>query len=283
MKTKLIFALSILVIIITASAMKNNTEAYFIGPKYATQESKELIKKMIAAHGGLEQWQSKPSISYRHSYVGPWDPSDPWTSDEIIEQGSRRVYQNWPLDTAQIIYDGMGYYGVNWVARANPPKFTAHLAMYFSNIPWLTQDEGVNLGEVRKRKLLDDPKEYLTVKMTFDNSVGQSSNDYYDLYIDPETYLLRGFEYIMTYGALLDLMELPSEVKFMGPFIKKIEGYDTVDNLKVPNKIITIDLEGKDYGTHYYSHWSFSKSFTDDLVTLPSNAVKDNSSSERKM
>ena len=282
MKTKMAYASGVLVITIMTMAMKSSIETKVFEPEYASQKSKEVIKKMIEAHGGLEVWQSKPSISYRHSYVGPWDPSDPWTSDEIVEQGSRRVYQNWPLDTSQVIYDGMGYYGVNWT-RGNPPKFTAHLAMYFSNIPWLTQDEGVNLGEVRKRKMLDDPKEYFAVKMTFENSVGESSDDYYDLFIDPDTYLLRGFEYIMTYGALLDQMELPSDVKFMGPFIKKIEGYDTIENLKLPNKLITIDLEGKDYGTHYYNNWSFSKPFSDDLVKLPSNAVKDNSSSKRKM
>lgn len=283
MKTKLAYTISTLIIISTAWAMTSRINSDFSNsePTYASKETKEVIEKMIEAHGGLSPWKSKPSISYRHTYVGPHDPSDPWTSDEIVEQGRRRVVQNWPLDDAKIIYDGNGYYGVNW-KRGNPPKFTAHLAMYFANIPWLTQDDGVKLGEIRRRRVLDDSKEYITIKMTFVSSAGEAPKDYYDLFIDPDTYLLQGFEYIMTYGALLDLMELPAEMDFMGPFVKKIESYTTVEGLIVPSKMITLGSKGEDYGYHIYKNWSFSKAFNDELVKIPDNAIEDHSSSERK-
>lgn len=283
MKTKLAYTIGAMIIVATALSMKNILiqKKQYDGPKYATEDTKVVIEKMIAEHGGLDGWKSKPSISYRHTYLGPHDPNDPWTSDEIIEQGRRRVYQNWPLDNAEIIYDGKGYYGVNW-KRGNPPKFTAHLAMYFANIPWLTQDEGVQLGKVRRRKILDEPKEYIAVKMTFESSASESPKDYYDLLIDPETYVLQAFEYIMTYGALLDLMELPEDVDFMGPFYKKIESYETVDGLKVPTKMVTLGTDGEDYGFHTYENWSFNKSFEDELMNLPDNAIQDLSSNKRK-
>jgi len=285
MKTKNIFKIGFLIMVLMSCKEKSvKTESITSVPvlesRYESTETKRVIEKMITAHGGLINWKNKPSISYVHTFVSPFDPSDPWTSHEIIEQGRRRVYQNWPLDSAEIIYNGKEFYGVNW-KRSNPPKFTAHLAMYFSNLPWLTQDNGVKLGEVRRRKILDEPKEYLAVKMTFKDDVGESSDDYYDLLIDPETYTLMAVEYIMTYGALLDLMELPKEVKFLGPFIKKMENYVSIEGLKMPTKLVTLGPKGEDYGFHTYKNWSFSKSFNDELVLLPENAQLDSSSSKR--
>ncbi|MGZ0014925.1 DUF6503 family protein [Yeosuana sp. AK3] len=286
MKAKNVFKIGFVFVSLMSCAHKNKKIEYTasntaIESRYYNNETKRVIEKMITAHGGLTNWNKKPSISYIHTYVSPYDPSDPWTSHEIIEQGSRRVYQNWSLDKAEIIYNGKDFYGVNW-KRGNPPKFTAHLAMYFSNLPWLTQDFGVKLGEVRKRRILDEPKEYFAVKMTFDDAIGVSSNDYYDLLIDPETYTLAAVEYIMTYGAILDSFELPKDVKFLGPFIKKVESYDTIEGLKMPTKIVTLGPKGEDYGFHTYENWSFSKPFNDDLVLLPEDALLDSSSNKRK-
>ncbi len=138
------------------------------------------------------------------------------------------------------------------------------------------------LGEVRKKKILNEPKEYLAVKMTFGSGTGESSDDYYDLLIDTETYTLMGYEYIMAYGAILDAFELPKDVKFLGPFIKKMVDYETVDGLKMDTKLITFGPKGEDYGYHTYKNWNFSKTFEDKLVTVPSNAIEDKSSSKRK-
>ncbi len=44
--------------------------------RYKNAETKRVIEKMIAAHGGLEKWKSKPSFSYTHTYIYPSDPSD---------------------------------------------------------------------------------------------------------------------------------------------------------------------------------------------------------------
>ena len=159
MEKGIAYTAGLLIIMVTAWNVNEKLVANrpYWDSKYASEQTREVIGKMIEAHGGLKKWQGMPSISYQHTYVSPHDPSNPWTSDEIVEQGTRRVYQKWPLDNAEIIYDGEAYYGVNW-QRGNPPKFTAHLAMYFSNIPWLTQDEGVKLGDVRTRKILDQTR-----------------------------------------------------------------------------------------------------------------------------
>jgi hypothetical protein len=251
------------------------------GPHYASKETLTIIQKMLKAHGGFKPWSNKSTVGYVHTYVGPQDPGDPWTSEEIVEQGTRRVYQNWQLDEAKIIYNGEAYYGVNW-KRGNPPKFTAHLAYYFGNLPFLTQDEGVTLTATGKASILEGTEEYLTVKMTFDKGTGESSDDYYELYIDEKTFMLKAVKYIMTYGALLDAFELPADVKFLGPFYKYYEDYVELDGLIVPSKLTTRGTEGEDYGYHIYENWTFNKTFNENLMTIPDNAIMDTSSATRK-
>ena len=48
-----------------------------------------------------------------------------------------------------------------------------------------------------------DAKEYVTVKLTFEASAGDTPKDYYILYIDPDSYELKASEYVMTYASMM--------------------------------------------------------------------------------
>lgn len=75
-----------------------NTVLHFSvsGQKYASGESEEVIKKMIAAHGGLKKWQKAESFSFDNimyntgtqSGQNPW-----WVSHVMIDKADRTVYQ----------------------------------------------------------------------------------------------------------------------------------------------------------------------------------------------
>ena len=56
--------------------------------------------------------------------------------------------------------------------------------------------------------------------MTFTEkpAVGKTAQDSYKLYIDPDTYLLQGYEYIIGFGPMLDLMDVPDEA----PIVKLV-------------------------------------------------------------
>ncbi len=49
------------------------------------------------------------------------------------------------------------------------------------NLPWLAADPGVNLNEPGTGRLWDDPIEYITVKMTYEQGMGDTPDDYYTL------------------------------------------------------------------------------------------------------
>ncbi|MCP4200713.1 MAG: hypothetical protein GY769_02110 [bacterium] len=236
----------------------------------------DVIQRTIEAHGGMEAWHRAPTISYEHTYVNPADPKDPWVSRETIEQGRRRAYLDWPRDNARMAYDGARTWSLNW-KRDNPPKFHTHLAYYFLNLPWLTQDPGVRLEGSGTGMIPGDPKEYLTVTMTFAPSTGDTPDDYYVLFIDPETHVMKGTEYIVTYAAMLDLFGLPPEATRVGPFFKVYDEYVTVDGLTVPARYRTLSPTGDSYGDHFVRDVSFREPFDASRLAMPPGAAIDDS------
>lgn len=241
----------------------------------------EVVKKMIEAHGGWAKWDAAPAVQFRHVLVAPSDPDDAWVSVETIEQGRRRAYLDWPRDGAFIAFDGTRTWSTNW-KRGNPPSFMVHLAYYFLNLPWLTQDDGVHLSDVGKGRIPGDDREYLTVKMTFGAGVGETPDDYYTIYIDPETYRMRATEFIVTHAAVLDLFKAPPEVKFIGPLIHVYEDYGTFDGLLIPTKYSTYAPNGQVYGNHTVEDISFRVEFDASKVQMPENGVIDTSDPKKR-
>ena len=87
MKKKILYTLTATCISIVALSFQG------AGPKYASPETKVIIEKMIRAHGGLATWKSKPSISYRHSYV-----------DRVLVRSFPATYAEYVTVPAGIVY-----------------------------------------------------------------------------------------------------------------------------------------------------------------------------------
>lgn len=263
-----------------STSMRTAVLAFFAvlltAPLALANDAERIVEKMIEAHGGMEAWQSAPTVSFRHTLVSPQDPEDPWVSIETTEQGSRRTYQEWPRDGARIAWDGKTVWSTDW-KRLNPPKFMVNLAYYFLNLPWLTQDPGVNLAMEGRGGVPNDDRDYLKVKMTFDPGTGETPDDYYVIYIDPDTYRMRATEFVVTYGPMLDIFGVPAEVKFIGPIIHSYSEFTTVDGLVVPVAYSTFTPTGQLYGEHTVENWSFSKAFDETRLEMPEGAVIDTS------
>lgn len=243
--------------------------------KFALSEnSGEIIAAMISAHGGMEKWRSAPTVSFEDHFL-PAGAQKPSISQVTVEQGRRRAYLDFPELNARIAWDGKQAWSVNWQAPY-PPRFLALLNYYFLNLPWLTMDPGVILGEPGKAKLWDAPTEYLTVKMTFEAGVGDTPDDYFVLYIDPKSHRLKACEYIVTYASLL-----PSGVAATPPHILVYEEFTTVNGLVVPTRYSIFEKNHSLYATCEIRNWSFKKPFDATRMTMPPGAVVDASSPAR--
>ncbi len=223
---------------------------------------KEVATRMIEAHGGLERWQSAPTVSFE---VAP-QPSGAVTR-VTVEQGARRAYHDFPGTDTRLSWDGNQAWSENWTSRQSP-RFAALLNYYFMNLPWLTADPGVILGEPETGTLLDDPTEYITVRMSFEPGVGDTPEDTYLLYIDPTSYRLHATEFTVTYGR----------AEASEPRVLVYEDYTTVDGLTVPTKAVSYRKDGSSSGIREVRNWSFSASFDESRMVMPADAVLDTSS-----
>ena len=151
-----------------------------------------------------------------------------------------------------------------------PPRFLALLNYSFANLPWLTQDDGVNLGEPGTATLWDDPTEYVTVRMTFDAGAGDTPDDYYVLYIHPETHQLRANEYIVTYRSIL-----PEGTTATDPHILVYDEYTEAGGLVVPAHYTIYQTDQSIYASCAFTDWSFTESWDESWMEMPENAVVD--------
>ena len=233
----------------------------------------EVVVQMIEAHGGLETWRAAPTVSYEAALqVGPMPPM---VSRGIVEQRTRRAHLEFPEMNARILWDGERAWSENWHAPL-PPRFYALHSYYFMNLPWLTADPGVMLGDPGTGRLLADPTEYITVKMTFEPGVGDTPDDSYTLYIDPKSYRLRAIELVVTYADFRSPLGDPS-----APIVFLYEEFATVDGLTVPTKSSIHLQDGTPMGSYEWRDWSFSKSFDESRMVMSSDAVLDDSSPTR--
>lgn len=251
------------------------------GPEYASPRSREVIERMVEAHGGIERWRSAAAISYDNYFFNPfWEQSGwnrPfWQSHEVIEQKTRRVHQYWPLLDARIGYDGTDVWSENY-RLGNPAKFQVHFFYYFVNLPWITQDPNVTLGEPGIGRLPGLEKDFVTVELGFTDkpSVGKNERDGFRLYIDPDTHLLRGYEYWVAWGPMLDMMNVPAGEVF-GPMVRVHTNFANVGGLVVPSEFGTYMPGGdRPVGHHMINNYRLERTFDESATTLPPGGIVD--------
>lgn len=235
----------------------------------ADEKSKVLVAAMIEAHGGMDRWTSAPSVAFTEQWTIGGEPGVEMRY--VVEQGPRRVHAEVVGTDTRIGWDGEQAWGLHWdVPR--PPRFLAQLNYYFLNLPWLTQDPGVFLEYEGRGPILGGEKEYEIVLMTFGQGVGDSPEDYYRLYIDPETHVLTANDYIVTYRAILpDGMTQSPEKTLV------FESFEEVDGLTVPTAFTIYQAEDQVYASLTAKDWSFREPFDAALAAVPEGGVIDES------
>jgi hypothetical protein len=213
----------------------------------------------------MEAWRSAPTVAFTEEFR-PGEAASGQQGRVVVEQGRRRAHLEY--GDAVIGWDGEKAWSVGWQAET-PPRFLALLNYYFLNLPWLTRDPGVNIGPPGTGTLPGDPSEYVTLRMTFDEGVGDTPDDYYVLYLDPETHRLVANEYVVTYQAIL-----PEGLEATPPHVLVYEDHAEVAGLVVPTRY-TIYEDGAVYGTAIFTDWSFSTPWDEGWLEMPADAVVD--------
>ena len=254
-------------------------------PKYASSETKEIIEKMIKAHGGYDKWKNLETLSFTSAmYSESLGFLRFWIKTQTVDMKTRRSYQDWPIVGSKLSYDGKKVFTTDWRV-GNPPNHQHSVFYYYVNLPWLTQDDNVSLGIVEKLEHKAFKNKVYKVKMAFTESptLGKSKKDTYTLYIDSETFLLNGYEYTVGYGPLLDILKIPMDKGVFGPVLRINTYTGDVNGLKFPMLLTTNSLDlSKQYGDHAIYNFRINEAFDEKRMLMPKNAVIDNSKDKRK-
>lgn len=158
-----------------------------------TKELPELLEKALDAHGGLETWNKYATLEYRmNSTLG----------------GKKVETQLFNLENRNVRISGEGYtLGMDgdqvWVSPNKEAfgdmsaRFYHNLIFYFFSIPFVLADDGINYEDLGITQVSGN--EYRTLKISYNEGVGDADGDYYIAHFNPETYRLELLLYTVTY------------------------------------------------------------------------------------
>lgn len=161
-------------------------------------EAGQMVLASINAHGGLHEWYSRGPIGFRYRYerVGTDSVTE---TDQIVDTWSSRAVHTLTSDSTI----SFGWTGNEaWVSPEgaelpSDARFWSLTPYYFIAMPFVLADPGVILEEAGQTTI--DEQTYNLVYVTFAPGTGDAPDDYYYVLIDPETNLVGGVRYIVSY------------------------------------------------------------------------------------
>lgn len=223
------------------------------GAKYADPQTRVIVEEMIAAHRGIQAWDNIESFSYMF-FTKNWGNAEPWLSRETVDPRSGRAYLDWPVLDASIVWDGSTVWAVGWPVPLSP-GFFSRLTYSFITLPWQTQQPGVRLEAIGTGRIPNDETDFVTVRMTFDHQTPSSPGNYYQLYIDPDSHLLRAVEFNITHPGLAANPEQP-----LGPNLHVFEEHREFDGLTLPVFYVSYGFNQRNASTSNAVHYVFDLS-----------------------
>lgn len=250
---------------------------------YDSPATEAMVKAVIEAHGGWERWAASEAVSFDHIMfdrnADTPETSSWWITEETVEQGRRRTYMRLPLEEGWVANDGETVWSINW-EKFNPPRMMTLTHYYFAFLPWLTQDASVNVRSLGEEALPGQEVAYPKLEITWDVGPEDVSGRMF-MFVDPETHLLKGMGHTVTYGHMLDAMQLPPEVREVGPAIHVIDELNRYDGLLIPGAFRTF-MRGQEIGSHVIKSVDLNADFDEGRLEMPPGAVVDETSPRRR-
>ncbi len=261
-------------------------------PTYDSDQTRVLVESMIDAHGGLDRWWAAPSFDYTVAMYLAAMPvgedagrrhADNWRFYRVaIEPRSSRGYVSLPGEgtgDVHVGHDGKQVWRRPYSFdvqrfRDNPMQLLYyHYSML--SLPWLTQQEGVNIARADDAELQGKAGLFAAVDLTFAPE-GKTHGGYYRLFIDKESARLSGWVATTPY-PLLPGAVLPEELGGNGRpnMFRVVDDWMDADGLLIPQAYNTfmITADGAHLaGTHLVVEPSFSSELRTQLLARPADA-----------
>jgi len=180
----------------------------------------EELQKVFEAHGGWDTWTKQESLQFSMEGRGGVE-----THTISLKDRSSLI----KTDTWSIGYDGKDVWlqQQDSTAYKGSARFYHNLMFYFYVMPFVLGDDGIQYEILPETELMGE--KYGAIKISYDAGIGDTPNDEYILYYDPETHQMSWLAYTVTFGK-----EGKSDTF---SYIKYAE-WDTFNKLILPTKIV---------------------------------------------
>ncbi|MCA9573972.1 MAG: hypothetical protein R3B40_28425 [Polyangiales bacterium] len=161
-----------------------------------------LVWATIEAHGGLATWLARSTVSFEFDYKPLAQPERRMHTRNQVDHWSAHARQT-ELDGGAGAEATLGWDGRRaWItpeadAFPSSARFWSLTPYYFVGMPFVAADPGTRYERLTDASL--DGTVYQLVKLTYGEGVGDAPDDYYILYLHPETHHLAALRYVVSF------------------------------------------------------------------------------------
>ncbi|WP_298500163.1 DUF6503 family protein [uncultured Algibacter sp.] len=186
------------------------------------------ITKIFEAHGGLDKWESMKSLEFTMKKTD---------GDEVTITNLKNRKSLIEMPNHTIGFDGENVWIKNKGTEAyklygGNPRFYYNLMFYFYAMPFILADDGIIYEEAAP--LVFENVTYPGIKITYENGVGESSDDEYILYYNPDTFKMEWLGYTVTFFS----KEKGKELHF-----RRYNNWQEVNGLLLPETIVSYNYK----------------------------------------
>lgn len=191
----------LLLLILTFASCKQSTEKKttkqqsreeVVTQKKVSKSYPENITRVFEAHGGLANWKAMRTLEFTMQ-----KPNGAEITTTDLK--SRKAHIDMPNHVLGFNGKDVWLQSKDTVAYKGKPKFYYNLMFYFYTMPFVLSDDGITYSEAES--LLFEGVEYPGIQISYGAGVGESPEDEYILYYNPETYQMEWLAYTMTFFA----------------------------------------------------------------------------------
>ncbi len=157
-----------------------------------------VARRIEAAHGKAA-WDAKAAVACDIAVT--YGGGVMFAGSMIYEPAGGRVRME-TNDGAVLVFDGERAWLSPSSADVRSARFHLLTWPYFLAAPFKLRDPGAHLAPHGRRQL--DGVTHVTALLTFEAGIGDSPDDWYVIYEDPDTDRLAAVAYIVTYGTTVD-------------------------------------------------------------------------------
>ncbi|MEK6481557.1 DUF6503 family protein [Catalinimonas sp. 4WD22] len=157
-----------------------------------TQDSlPELLNEVLDAHGGLERWREMQLLEF------DLYSDTTFVDHQLVDLENRKVLISNDLYTIGYNGDEVWFTGKESEFPGGSARFYHNLQFYFFALPFVFADPGV-VHEVLEPRTFQG-KAYEVMRFTYESEVGDSPEDEYIIYINPDNKRMELLLYTVTY------------------------------------------------------------------------------------